>query len=151
MILEAFIDGASRGNPGESGLGVVLKSEDGTVLRTHARYLGRTTNNVAEYSALLELLDLVRDYPCTRVVAHSDSELIVRQVNGVYKVRDPELQRLHARVIAQLRSVPYRFELRHVPRTMNVEADRLANEGIETRREGTHPGGGDTERAAAGE
>lgn len=133
MTLEAFTDGASRGNPGESGLGIVIKGEDGTVLHTSSRYLGRATNNVAEYRALLELLEIVQTIPCSRVVAHSDSELMVRQVNGEYKVRDRELQRLHAQVVSLLRSAPYRFELRHVPRAQNAEADRLANEGIDHR------------------
>ena len=151
MTLEAYTDGASRGNPGESGLGIIIKSEDGTVLHTCSRYLGRTTNNVAEYSALLELLDLVRTIPCTRVVAHSDSELMVRQVNGDYKVRDPELKRLHARVTARLRSAPYRFELRHVPRSQNSEADRLANAGIDDRREARGPRDGSAGRTAAGQ
>jgi ribonuclease HI len=133
VTLTAFTDGASRGNPGESGLGVVVRGEDGTVLRRHSRYLGRTTNNVAEYSALLELLEIVRTYPCTRVVVHSDSELMVRQINGEYKVRDPELKRLHARVTAEVHAASFQFELRHIPRSMNAEADRLANAGIDAR------------------
>jgi ribonuclease HI len=132
VTLEAFTDGASRGNPGESGLGIVIKGEDGTVLRTCSKYLGRATNNVAEYRALLELLEIVRTIPGSSLVAHSDSELMVRQVNGVYKVRDRGLQRLHAEVVSLLRSAPYRFELRYVPRAQNAEADRLANEGIDS-------------------
>lgn len=149
MTLTAFTDGASRGNPGESGLGIVVRKEDGTVLLTRSRYLGRTTNNVAEYSALLELLEAVRTIPCTRVVAHSDSELMVRQVKGEYKVRDPELKILHARVLAILREAPYTFELRHVPRSLNAQADRLANEGIDARPEAAGPGG-EAEQPAAG-
>lgn len=131
MTLYAFTDGASRGNPGESGIGVVVKNEEGELLHTETRYLGRTTNNIAEYTALISLLDAVRHIPCSRLIAHSDSELMVRQVNGQYKVRDPELKRHHARVLSIVREAPYRFELRHIPREHNAEADRLANAGID--------------------
>jgi ribonuclease HI len=131
MTLHAFTDGASRGNPGESGIGVVIKNENGDLLHTETRYLGRTTNNVAEYTALISLLDAVRGMTCSRLIVHSDSELMVRQVNGQYKVRNPELKRHHAHVLSLVREAPYSFELRHIPRENNAEADRLANAGID--------------------
>jgi ribonuclease HI len=134
MILHGFTDGASRGNPGESGIGViVIDPADGSTVHRTTRYIGRTTNNVAEYTALVALLEAARALSCTHLVAHSDSELMVRQVNGRYRVKDPTLKRYYERVRTLLLDAPFRFELRHVPREQNADADRLANEGIDSR------------------
>lgn len=133
MIIVAHTDGASRGNPGESGIGVILRTPDGTILGTISGYLGSTTNNIAEYSALLACLRAVAQLPCEQLTVHSDSELMVRQVRGQYKVRDVQLKKQMAHVRSLIDGAPYRFEIRHILRDQNADADELANEGIDSR------------------
>jgi ribonuclease HI len=133
MILRAFTDGASRGNPGESGIGILVKDEAGKTLFSMHGYIGVTTNNIAEYTALLALLKKMRTHQCTRLRVHSDSELMVRQVNGEYKVRDGQLKKLYQRAMRVIGKLPFEFELQYIPREENREADRLANMGIDTR------------------
>jgi ribonuclease HI len=134
MIFRAFTDGASRGNPGESGIGVIVRDENNKVVLSRSAYIGLSTNNMAEYTALITLLREARALECSRLVAHSDSELMVRQVNGKYKVKDSELKKLHGTVRQLVASLPCPFELKHIPREMNGDADRLANEGIDAQR-----------------
>lgn len=132
----AFTDGAARGNPGESGIGVVVKDENGAVLATVKRYLGTATNNQAEYTALLALLEFLRtaDAPrCTELVVHTDSELMARQYSGQYKVKDPGLKVLYENVKLQVKQAPFTVTVRHIPRAQNAEADRLANDAIDLR------------------
>ena len=131
MTLYAYTDGASRGNPGESGIGAIVKTESGSTVLRFRRHIGRATNNIAEYTALLELLERMREVPCTQLIVHSDSELMVRQLNGTYKVKEPELRRRYDRVLALRNTLPFSIELRHVTREENREADRLANDGID--------------------
>jgi ribonuclease HI len=131
LTLYAYTDGASRGNPGESGIGAVVRTETGSVVFKFQRHIGRATNTIAEYTALLELLERMREVPCTRLVIHSDSELMVRQLNGSYKVKDPELRRRYTRYVALRDALPFGIEIRHVTREQNREADQLANEGID--------------------
>jgi ribonuclease HI len=133
MTLHAFTDGASRGNPGEAGIGVILKDEQGTVLLTLSGYIGTTTNNVAEYKALRALLGEMKRFPCQHLVVHSDSELMVRQMIGKYKVKDPAMKREHAKVVEAIALLSCAVEFRHVPRERNSDADMLANVGIEQR------------------
>ncbi len=134
MMVLAHTDGASRGNPGDSGIGVVLRSADGQDLASISGYIGMTTNNQAEYRALLECLRAVEQLPCRHLTVHSDSELMVRQLNGQYKVRDAQLKKSVQTVREILARAPFRFEIRHVVREENAEADALANEGIDLRR-----------------
>jgi ribonuclease HI len=132
VTLYAYTDGASRGNPGDAGVGVVVKDDDGrTVLSLHG-YIGRTTNNIAEYTALRTLLERAGGMRCARLVIHSDSELLVRQVNGKYRVKDPGLKAQFESVTRLLSALPFPVEVRHVPRSENSEADRLANRGIDS-------------------
>lgn len=133
MTVHAYTDGASRGNPGESGIGVVLKNEKGSVLASHADFIGMTTNNVAEYQALLQCLKMAQETSCTRLIVHSDSELMVRQLQGAYKVKDKALKGLFDEVQRLLASAPFTFEIIHVSREENGQADRLANQGINLR------------------
>jgi ribonuclease HI len=131
MTLRASIDGASRGNPGEAGVGVLVTDEHGaTVLSLHG-YIGVTTNNVAEYSALIALLNRIKPGTCTALEVQSDSELLVRQIRGKYRVRDQNLRSYFERARHLMESAGYAVNLRHVPRDQNREADRLANLGIE--------------------
>jgi ribonuclease HI len=133
MTLHAFTDGASRGNPGESGIGIIVKDGSDEVLFSLNAYIGTTTNNVAEYRALLTLLQKIAGVSCTHLVVHSDSELMVRQVNGQYKVKDRELKKYYHQVIATISSLPFTVELKHIPREENRDADKLANIGIDSR------------------
>lgn len=126
----AHIDGASRGNPGPAAYGVVVETAGGERLATLAKRLGRTTNNFAEYEALLAALEYALQHKLLRVKAFSDSELLVRQMQGTYKVKSPDLKPLHERaraLVAQLES----FAIQHVPREQNREADRLANQALD--------------------
>lgn len=131
MILHAFTDGASRGNPGESGIGIVIRTEQGDRLVAEGVYIGTMTNNAAEYEAFLTLLDRVREMPCSQLIVHSDSELMVRQLTGKYKIKSPNLKEYHRRATEKLAGMPFPVEIRHVLREENSEADRLANQGID--------------------
>ncbi len=133
MILHAFTDGASRGNPGESGVGIIVKDEPGNTILKLNSYIGRTTNNIAEYTALLMLLEKMRSMECSHLTVLSDSELMVKQVNGAYKVKDRNIKRYHARFQELKESLPFEIDIRHIRREENREADRLANQAIETR------------------
>ncbi len=133
MIIEAFTDGASRGNPGESGIGILARDRDGRTVIEESGYIGRTTNNIAEYMAMLALLHRVSQIQCDRLIVHSDSELMVRQLTGSYKVKNPGLREYYERVRTTLEALPFPVEIRHVPREQNREADRLANEGIDSK------------------
>jgi ribonuclease HI len=133
MILHAFTDGASRGNPGESGFGIIVKDDRGSTILTLNGYIGRTTNNVAEYTALLKLLERMRSVACSRIIVHSDSELMVKQLNGSYKVRNKGLKRYHTQFQELKKSLPFDIDIRHIGREENKDADRLANEAIDAR------------------
>lgn len=133
MTLHAFTDGASRGNPGDSGIGILVKDTEGNTVASWHGYIGRTTNNRAEYEALITLLQRMESIPCDRLVIHSDSELMVRQLTGKYKVREPGLKECHRRAAALLAARHSPTVLRHVPRSANRDADRLANLAIDTR------------------
>ena len=124
--LVAYIDGGSRGNPGPSGYGVVLKDEGGRPVAELSEFLGRQTNNYAEYSALLATLNYALQNTCKALKVTSDSELLVKQIKGEYKVGNPALKELHGRAMKMLDQFDY-FEINHVLREKNREADRLAN------------------------
>jgi ribonuclease HI len=131
MRLKAFTDGASRGNPGASGVGIIVRDEQGKELWRHSECIGTTTNNIAEYTALLRLLAQAPQFSCSALDIHSDSELMVRQMRGEYKVRDPKLKLLHRKATALMRGAPFTISIQYVPRERNAEADRLANLGID--------------------
>jgi ribonuclease HI len=125
-----MVDGAARGNPGQAGCGAAIYDENDTVVKELYRYLGHSTNNVAEYEGLLLGLDALIALGQKRIVVQSDSQLLVRQLNGEYRVRDEKLKTLYHRALALLR----RFDscrILHVPREMNRLADRLANRAID--------------------
>jgi ribonuclease HI len=122
----AYVDGGSRGNPGIAGYGVQILDERGHALAALSGTLGVQSNNYAEYSGLIAALDYAYSNRFEKVTIFADSELMVRQVNRVYKVRSPNLKKL----FAQARSLIGRFKefsIQHVPRAQNREADRLAN------------------------
>jgi len=134
VTIIAYTDGASRGNPGESGIGIILKDEIGNTIASHSSYIGKATNNIAEYMALAACLTIVQKMECKNLVVHSDSELMVRQMNGQYKVKDEGLKRHFQRIQRMLTSSPFHFTIKHVPRDKNQEADQLANRGIDTKK-----------------
>ena len=131
----AHIDGASRGNPGPAAYAVVMESSDGAKLAGFSGYLGRATNNFAEYQALLAALDYALSNYYLRIHVRTDSQLLARQIEGVYKVKSPGLKPLqeHARqMIARLES----FSIQHVPREQNQDADQLANQALDAAERG---------------
>ncbi len=123
-------DGAARGNPGEAGAGIVLYDADGRELAGRCWYLGRCTNNVAEYRALILGLETARETGCGELRIFLDSELVVRQIQGSYRVRSADLKPLHARAMKLLAEFR-RWSIRHVARSENRRADELANQGID--------------------
>ncbi len=130
MRVTVFTDGAARGNPGPAGIGAVVTGRDGEVLARVAEGIGVATNNVAEYRAAIEGLRAAADLGATEVDLRADSRLLIEQLAGRFRVKNPTLQRLHA----EARAVMSRFErvrMAHVPRELNREADRAANEGVD--------------------
>lgn len=134
MTILAYTDGASRGNPGESGIGVILKDAAGNILQSYFDYIGLATNNIAEYTALAACLNLVKKIECKQLIVHSDSELMVRQLNGQYKVKDEGLKKHYSNIKKILTVVPFEFSIKHIPREKNREADLLANQGIDLKK-----------------
>lgn len=143
--LHAHIDGASRGNPGESGVGILLRDTGGKTIFSASGYLGTCTNNEAEYNSLLVCLKKIKailtsgpakrdEQPAfERVVIYSDSELLVNQMRGSYKVKDARLKKLFQKAARFMVSLPVRVEFHHVAREDNRDADMLANYGIDSR------------------
>jgi len=123
--LVAYIDGGARGNPGEAGAGVYFE-RNGSPWRGLYQYLGRQTNNYAEYSALLKALEYALTEGFVKLVVYADSQLLVRQMLGSYRVKHPVLRRLHEQA-TELVSRLERFAIHHVPRESNARADALAN------------------------
>ncbi|MHC4715755.1 MAG: ribonuclease HI family protein [Planctomycetota bacterium] len=130
LTVTIHIDGGSRGNPGPAGAGVVIRSaDDGTSLFEGGYYLGRTTNNVAEYQGLIRALERAAALKADEARVHSDSELLIRQMTGEYRVRNAGLKPL----FEQARQLCRRFRrvtFSHVRREENTEADRLANQAM---------------------
>ena len=128
MRLEAYIDGGSRGNPGEAGIGVYFPG----VVRI-AEYLGTGTNNFAEYSALVTALSFAVFSRCEELHVFADSELVVKQIQGEYQVKNESIRLLYDSAGRFIRLIP-RFSISHVRRENNKEADKLANLAMDTRR-----------------
>jgi ribonuclease HI len=128
----AYADGASRGNPGLASYGVVVYDSDGKELHTGSRALGRATNNQAEYQGAIAALEAALGLGAREVELRMDSELVVRQLSGRYKVRNPGLLPLYRRILA-LRGRFDRVQLVHVLREQNRVADKLANQALDNR------------------
>lgn len=125
-----YVDGASRGNPGAAGIGISLQDPSGAELATVSRPLGRTTNNRAEYTAMVEALKLAKERQFDGVEIRADSQLMVRQMTGQYQIRDPFLKTLWEE--AQRLSKEFAsFVISHIPRDENDRADELANEALD--------------------
>jgi len=128
--LTVRVDGAARGNPGPAGIGVVIEAEGGDGALEFCEYIGEATNNVAEYRALLKALGEAEKLQPQAITVVSDSELLVRQINGQYKVKAGNLKPLYAEACRRLRVFPS-ARILHVRREENRRADLLANEGID--------------------
>lgn len=129
-VLEVFTDGASRGNPGPASIGIVFRMKDGEELAEHCETIGRATNNVAEYRAVVAALEHCQRWQVKRVHLNMDSELIVRQLHGTYRVKSPDLRPLYQQVIFLSKGLE-EFRVRHIKRALNGHADALANRALD--------------------
>src|SRR5580765_4300966 len=128
--LVAHSDGGARGNPGPAGFGVVIKDESGRKVAALSEYLGHQTNNFAEYQGLIAALEYALEHGPKALKLISDSELLVRQIKGIYKVKNATLQELHGRAKELIAQLDW-FSIGHALREHNQEADRLANEAMD--------------------
>jgi ribonuclease HI len=124
------VDGGARGNPGPAAIGVVVEAADGTVLYAGGETIGVATNNVAEYRALIGGLERAREVGATEVDVLADSALVVNQVNGTWKIKEPHLRPLREEAARALRAFE-RSTLRHVRREQNADADALVNQALD--------------------
>ena len=124
------VDGGARGNPGPAAVGVVVSAPDGTVLDEFAETIGVATNNVAEYTALLRGVERATALGATEAEFINDSELVAKQINGLYKVKHPAMKPLYEEARAALGGLA-RWEIRSVPRAENARADALVNEALD--------------------
>lgn len=137
--LKVFTDGASRGNPGESGIGIVVTDDLDNIIIKWNEYLGKATNNQAEYRALLKSLDILKQLldenkiKIDFVEFYADSELMVKQIEGKYKIKNPGLKLLHSDFTKKIRSLGVRFSIKHIERELNKKADKLANQAIDNK------------------
>jgi ribonuclease HI len=131
MKLIVNVDGGARGNPGPAAIGAVVQDANGSVLEERGERIGTATNNVAEYRALLLGIGRATELGADELELVGDSELVVRQVKGEYKVKDATLRELHGEVKRALHPFDGRWSIRHVRRAMNAEADRLVNVALD--------------------
>jgi ribonuclease HI len=129
QVLEAWTDGASRGNPGPAAIGIVFRQKDGPALATDAEAIGRATNNEAEYRAVIRALEHCQRWRVEKLDLYVDSELVARQLRGLYRVKSPSLRPLYQQAAHLARGLR-QFRVRHVPRERNRHADHLANSAL---------------------
>lgn len=132
QTIKIFTDGGARGNPGPAGIGGVLYNEKNEVINTFSEYIGETTNNQAEYKALIKALEMAKSIGADIVECYLDSELVVKQMNREYRVKDKDLASLFVKVW-NIASSFKKITFTHVFRESNKEADRLVNEAIDNR------------------
>ena len=133
MKVVVHVDGGARGNPGPAAAAAVISSPEGEELAEAAERIGTATNNVAEYRALLLGLERARGLGADEVEVVNDSELVAKQVNGIYKVKHPDMRPLHSEALDALRAFK-RWKVRSVPRAQNAEADALVNQALDAAR-----------------
>ena len=124
-----YADGGARGNPGPAGIGAVILDSKKKKVKEFCRYIGEATNNNAEYNALICGLEEVKNLGADEVIVNLDSELVVKQINGEYRVKNPDIKPLFEKAIAALTTFKS-FEIRHIDRSKNKEADKLVNKAI---------------------
>jgi ribonuclease HI len=136
-ILKVYTDGASRGNPGPAGIGIVAYDDNNFILESYKEFIGTCSNNQAEYKALLKSIDVIKkviekgEYPFELIEFFLDSELIVNQVNFDYQVKEPELALLNNKFHVKMKKLAKPYTISHIPRELNKAADRLANLAID--------------------
>lgn len=132
--IKVFTDGGARGNPGPAAIGVSILDENNNIISETEKYIGHTTNNFAEYSALIEALNILQDFNVYRVVFYTDSSLVYNQVKGIWKIKSPELKLLNEEAKKMLGKLPdYNFVL--VPREKNKRADQLVNKALDRQKQ----------------
>jgi ribonuclease HI len=124
-----YIDGAARGNPGPAGIGVVILDENKQKVKDFSKYLGNTTNNIAEYNALVYALQEAHMLGVKDVVLHTDSELVSKQLKGEFRVKNNNIKPLFEQAMHLINGLE-RVEIKHIDRSLNKEADKLANKAI---------------------
>lgn len=124
-----YADGGSRGNPGPAGIGVVIKDGFGKKIKESYKYIGEVTNNIAEYNAVVSALEEALFLEAKDVVINLDSELVVRQLNGEYKVKNQDIKLLFGKILEMLKKFES-YEIKHIRRSDNKEADKLANKAM---------------------
>ncbi|MEP7147165.1 MAG: ribonuclease HI family protein [bacterium] len=131
--VNVFTDGASRGNPGSASIGIVIKNDEGKEIKTYKKFIGKFTNNTAEYTALIESVKLLKQITGNfdEINFFSDSELMVKQINGQYKVKNPDMIKLSNEFWKEIRSINKKFTISHISREKNIIADKLANEALD--------------------
>ncbi|MBP9700442.1 ribonuclease HI family protein [Candidatus Woesebacteria bacterium] len=134
MIYLIHTDGGSRGNPGQAATGFVIQTDDGSIVFEKGEKIGVTTNNVAEYSAVIAAIKYLLESPTTPIVAkfHLDSKLVVEQINGNYQIKQPHLQSLCMEIQKLRKQLPFPCVFSHVPRKENARADFLVNLALDS-------------------
>ena len=128
--LVLYTDGCCKGNPGPAGIGVVIKDSRKKILKELSEYIGEATNNIAEYSALIRGLEVAGDLGAEDITVFMDSELIVKQLSGEYRVKDDGMKKLFLQTLEVLKDFKS-FDIKHIDRSKNKEADKLANRAID--------------------
>ena len=128
--VKVYCDGCAKGNPGPASVGVTIETSGGKDIKNISEYIGITTNNVAEYFSMIYALQEAVSLKASKVVIYTDSQLMERQFNGQYKVKEPHVKLLH-RIVKHLSSYFSELKVIHIPREENKEADRLANLAVE--------------------
>ncbi len=126
---DLYTDGGSRGNPGPAGIGIVLIDDQGKQLKSVSQYIGIQTNNIAEYKALIRGLEIALDYGIQSITCYLDSELVVKQINQEYKVKNEGMLMMYRMAVPLLDSFE-QYDVKHIPRSGNTAADDLANKAM---------------------
>lgn len=136
-IIKVYTDGASRGNPGKAAIGVILYDENNFILKSYNEYLGEATNNQAEYKALLKSTELIKklidsgEKDFDKIEFYADSELMVKQINFDYLVKEPQLAVLNNLFHVRMKKLGKKYSISHIDRELNKAADRLANQALD--------------------
>lgn len=130
-LLNVYTDGASRGNPGPAAIGIIFKNKEGEIIWQKQETIGKATNNQAEYQALLRAMKHVNRFHPKKIVFHSDSELMIKQMLGEYKIKEPGIQDLFLKAWNKRIDLNKEIEFKLIPREKNHEADLLANRALD--------------------
>ena len=135
MKAVAYIDGSCLGNPGDAAYAIILQDESGGELKAVGRYIGKATNNIAEFSGLLGCLELAEQLHINMITIYSDSQLLVKQLSGEYRIKQPHLQKIHNRIHETAEKADISYEVVHIGREQNKQADRLARQSARIKKD----------------